>query len=435
MRRFTALQPRDRLLLLASLSAFIYLWVWLPLKDPRYSIHHDFHVVFLAATAVAQGLNPYDFATLEQMAVQRELWEPPAAFTHPIVSALLVAPLLPLGYGWAHLVYYTATLLSFLGAVRIGISLAGDTPTAWRWAAGAGFAWPVAMSLSLGQVDGFIALAVAVSCWAVARQPRWWPVLAGLPVGLVAGLKLIPAVLLGYFVFSRRYAAAAWLLAGLLAALLLPDLLLGWGTLAAWVGQIGYLRSWIQLAENVTLTGLLARLYVGPSGYYNLFYGELPRWLTPAGLTLSALVLGWGLFRAIRLTPVSAYATLLAAGLLAAPTAWDHYPTWILALCIPLFAAASSQERVHRWVLGAGVALLLFPVNGLYHLGWLPLQGAGLPWKQVGLLLVLLSPGVWSVRLVHAPPTAPRSSSPQVTPEPPPDSGASHRGAVGSFVS
>ncbi|MBI4493715.1 MAG: DUF2029 domain-containing protein [Chloroflexi bacterium] len=384
----------DRLLLgLVALAAPL-LWVFLPV----FSEHQDFRINFLAAAALLNGLDPYQPASLREMAGVLGVAIPSDGFEglfgryiQPPFSALLITPLVPLGLSGAWTAYYLLSLACLVGAVLLGLRLAGDRG-AWRGAAACVFAWPATASLALGQVDGLITFALAVSCWALVAGrpgPAARAALAGLPVGLAAGLKVIPGIILLYFAATRRWREVVWAVAGLLCTLLAPTLVLGPAPMLAFVAQLPLLGGSSSLSDNVSLPGLLARLATGPGGYLS---GEVARLTGPPAVAsplLSGALVLWSVLHARRRPAGSAYLLLLAVGLLAAPIAWGHYPTWLLPFLVaPLGRALAGplSARSGWFLLGAG--LLFFPLGNLYWFSLAPPWVATLPWGQTGLALL-----------------------------------------------
>jgi alpha-1,2-mannosyltransferase len=391
LRRPTRLPVAWSSLLLATvgLVCFLVLWVVVPLRlvrcDPSLC---DFHINFLGAGAVRAGLDPYEQRSLWQVAAALGVRGPAGDYTNPPVHALVLVPLIRFGEYRAYAAYYAINLLALVAAIGIGMSLAGGRRP-WRWAVGYTCAWPAITSLVIGQADGVIALALSASCWGLLRRGRVAPVLAGAPIGLVAGLKLLPGIFMVYFLLTRRWGALAWAAAGFLVTMLAPVIWLGWGAVAEFVGHLSYFGNVMALAENVSLTGVLARLLVGPDGLYQVALGPLPPVALATAASVSVAVVAWSLRQARAQPPVAAYLTLVAASLLAAPIAWDDYLAWCLPFLLLPLATLGRRATWRSWLLGAGVLLLFLPVNPLYWAGLIPLEAVVIPLRQAGLIAVL----------------------------------------------
>lgn len=128
-------------------------------------------------------------------------------FTYPPFAALLFYPLHHLPFTVVGLAWQVATIGAMYLVVRISFELIdsalddtakGDKRPDRRnatmiWCAVALWTEPVRTTLECGQVNVFIVAAVL----AAARSARWW--ISGALVGLVAGVKLTPAISGLYF--------------------------------------------------------------------------------------------------------------------------------------------------------------------------------------------------------------------------------------------
>lgn len=367
-------------------AGLLVAWVALPLS----AVHYDFRINFLGAAALASGLNPYDPASLR--AASAALGTPTAAdaytatferYIQPPLSATIIALVVPLGPHAAFLAYYAACLVALLASVWLGVRLGRGAPVQAA-ASVALLAWPAATSLALGQVDSFVALSLALSCWALTRRPGS-AALAGVPLGLAAGLKLVPAAFLAYLLVTRRFRALAWAVLASLLSLAIPAVVFGPElTLAAFLRELPSLGT-SGRAENLSLPGLVARLVSGPDGYFGSAAVRLPPAAATLSLALSLAALAWALHRSRRLAPPTAFLLLTAASLLAAPIAWEHYATWLLPFLVAALPAAARRPRACLLI---GAALLGAPLVTLAGPGVIPLAAVGVPRGQIGLLLV-----------------------------------------------
>jgi alpha-1,2-mannosyltransferase len=372
---------------------FTTLWVVLPLGN---AFHPDFRINFLGAFVFRAGESAYDDAAMKKYAPL--VYGPGTQlsqdddFNHPPFSALLIAPLVPLGSERAFLLYYVANVAGFAAAIWIGARLGGGDRRSWAWAAAlAAFAWPIAVSLALGQVDGLITVLVGLGGWALARRSRG-AALAGFPIGLAAGVKLIPALFLAYFVVARRRDALAWAVAGCGLTLFLPVAIFGWETtLPRFLAELPSTAGPSPHFQNVSLPALLSRVYTGRPGLYQLLPVPLPTPVRLASTALSVAVAAFGVWRARSQPAPRACLIVIAAGLLASPRAWDHYLAWLLPFLAPALAETGRQPW-NRWSLHLGAALtFLTPLHPLlwtrevpWYLDWIPI------W-QIGLVLIVIA--------------------------------------------
>ncbi len=357
-------------LVTAAFVGALFLWILVPLSGPG----DDFRLYLLGAAALNAGENPYDRDRSAEIA--RTLGFPGVApidsglaadFSAPVFLAAILVPLLPLGTGVAALVFFVVNLAATTGATVLGVRLAGGTQRAWKWAALSVLAWPITLSLALGQPNGVIALSLAISAWAAARRPYLAALLAGAPVGLAAGLKLLPAVLLLYFLMTGRWAALGWGVASGLATVVVSALLFGTTPWLEFVRYTPILGARLGYAENVSLTGIAIRIQQGPS---SLLDDHIARSLTP--LTAILLVLGFLLVAvtvwvAKSLPVAGAYSLTLGATMLAAPLVWPHYATWLLPFV--LAQCALQPAGPSRWLLIVSTLLILLPTGPL-EIAW-----------------------------------------------------------------
>jgi hypothetical protein len=141
---------------------------------------------------------------------------------HPPVATLLALPLARLPWPAARMVWLVTSWLAIVGAWHI------LRVSPWLCAATASF-WIIALGLGTHEPLLFLLLALALRL--DARAPR----LAGVLVGLCAAIKIYPGLLLaGLWLSGRRRMAIAAAAAGA-AALVLCELILGFGVTLGWL--------------------------------------------------------------------------------------------------------------------------------------------------------------------------------------------------------
>ncbi len=205
---------------------------------------------------------------------------------------------------------------------------------------------PVLRGLQLGQVNGLVIGLVLADV--LLLPPQW----RGVLVGLAAGIKLTPLVLLLHFGVRREWAAAARCLAAFGATAVVGLLVLPSDSVRFWsgvfadphrVGDPGFV-------DNQSLRGLVERL-------------DLPSptllWL---GASVVALVAGGAVIRWVRgADPVQSVLVCLLVGLLVSPISWSHHwivlPALSALLVVRARAARNGIGQVAGWVaLAAAVA-------------------------------------------------------------------------------
>jgi len=368
-------------------------------------LHTDFRLTFLGAAAIVQGLDPYQPASLRDVStalgvpVWRGAFEPAfRRWTHPPLSGLLVLPLVPLGEVKAFLVYHMANLvcvfIAFWLAARMAVSEEGLPSSRVRHVAVACMsAWPICTSLALGQVNGFIVAALVVSAWGVTRRARWGAPLAGAPLGLAAGLTIIPGVFIVYLVMTRRWSAVGWSMAAGWATLVAPAIVSGPEvTVSAFLRSLAEIVGGSPGMDNMTLPAYIIRLYVGNEGLYSGMAYPLPGPWWQLSAALSAGLVVWGMKRAVRQTVLRAYLTLTVLTLPSAPVAWAHYTSWVMPFAVgPLIYLRTPDKSAHWHLLAVSLAVLAFlPLHELFWTQRMPDAIVALPWWQVGLIGLLI---------------------------------------------
>lgn len=243
---------------------------------------------------------------------------------------------------------------------------------------------PVWSSLAYGQVNLMLMLGVVVDLLRNERR------LAGLLIGIAAGVKLTPLVFVVLLVLVGRHRAAVTALAGFVATVVLGFVLLPVTSWAYWTevlwdpGRVGG----VAFASNQSVLGASTRLL-----------GAQPStgvWLVLAGaLGLATLLVAAARWR--RGDRDIAVGLAGMAMLLASPISWSHHWVWVVPLAVAL-------ARVAPWPVPALWAVVF--VSGCVRL---PRSSDDVeltwqPWEQVvgsgylvaGLVLVVaLAPLPW----------------------------------------
>lgn len=291
-------------------------------------------------------------------------------FTYPPFAALVFVPL---ELGPVELARLAVTACSLAAAVVIAhASLRGaGRPAGWRtgwWsvalAAVALRSQPFSQTLHLGQVDLVVVAMVLADLLLVSAPRRGWL------LGVAAGFKPTPLVLVGYLVLSRQWRAAAQAVLGFAATVGVGYLVLPgtsrryWGTElfdTARVGSLSYVA-------NQSLTGMWARATHDPHP------GSRPT-VTLGLLALvvgTAAVLGWLYRRTVpgRVLCFEALCLAGVAGLLASPVSWTHHWVWCLPITVALvarWAGARTDRAFWGWGSAALVWVAVFWSGPMWH--------------------------------------------------------------------
>ena len=220
---------------------------------------------------------------------------------------------------------------------------------------------PVRDTLGFGQLAIFLVAAAVLDSMPGPRLFRRRILPEGWLVGVVAAIKLTPAVVAAYNFFAGKRKAGLVAFAAFLAATAIGFVVLPQASLSYWLklatGDSG-LNSGILYASNQSVLGVWNRLTGEPSR---------------GGLVLSALVVALGIWAAVLMHRRGqvAFALCLAGltSLLASPISWSHHYVWVVPLGLVLLQARELPGYL-RWP-GLGYALwgalapfMLLPMGG-----------------------------------------------------------------------
>ncbi len=333
--------------------------------------------------------------------------------SHPPPSLLLLAPFALLSYApasWLWGLFDLACLLaSFLVICHeVGLwSARSVLPLLALF-----LLWdPTLQSTRAGNISGGLLCLLIALAWRALRRGQQSQ--AGILVGITIATKLLPILLLPYFLLRRQWRAALSASVTCLVSILITLPLIG---PRAWLDYLGPVRAnegpAVAVPGNLSLEGWIARL---GAGYHEFLHPGAPRAfidLAPlvSGLSLSAaLLLGYllaGLLILLaslwlwqrRPTPGwseqddAGLAFILILTFLIFPRAWD----WnLVLLAMPLLWLAVQLVRHPasraRWYFGAALIVFAIPFNLLTPtFQWY--EQTTLPWpaRLAALMLTML---------------------------------------------
>jgi alpha-1,2-mannosyltransferase len=242
---------------------------------------------------------------------------------------------------------------------------------------------PVRYSIQLGQIN-LVILAVVVADLLGSPERKW----AGVGIGLVAGIKLTPAIFLIYLVLIGRRRAGLVGTATFLATVALGFAILPTDSATYWLG--GKFDNPQRVSPDPTVSssvrGLFLRLH-SPTGVATAVA------LSLALLCVVVAVLAWR--RGHRVLGLSLVGMASAAS---SPFSWSHHWVWLVPLIVHLghrgFVLGSRRAVWAMWLLWALTAdWLIVPRGGL------PVSGL-VAWRPGGLWNALLPSGYLLVLLV-----------------------------------
>jgi alpha-1,2-mannosyltransferase len=345
-------------LLVVSIAARLA-WTYLA---PNGANFVDLHVYLGGAAAIDHPGTLYSYVYADQTP------DFPLPFTYPPFAAVVFYPLHLLPFGVVALLWQIATMAALYGAIRISQRLIGVPAGAGRrvamlWTAITIWIEPLRSTFDYGQINVLLMLGVL---WA-AYTTRWW--LAGLLVGVAAGIKLTPAIAGVYLVGVRRWAAAAFSVVVFLATIGLSALVVGDQTRYYFTDLLGdaHRVGPIATSFNQSWRGGISRILGHDAGFGPLV-------LVAIAVTALLAILAWraldGSDRLGKLLVVEVF------GLLLSPISWTHHWVWLVPLMIWLIHGP-VRER---------------PGAGIVGWGWLALAIIGPPW-----LLSFAQPTIWQI--------------------------------------
>ncbi|UVS80422.1 glycosyltransferase 87 family protein [Actinokineospora sp. UTMC 2448] len=332
-------------------------------------------------------------------------------FQYPPFGAVVFIPFTLAGATAVGVVWNVVGLLALQWVLlhcldRVGVR--GTRASVWAGllAAGSLVLEPVEATLLLGQVN----LAVmAVAFWEVTRRPgaRW----NGVALGVMTGIKLVPAVFVVYLLLTRRTRAAGVATAVFAATVGVGFLVRPDDSWTYWTSLTGAPKA--ERPEQVytsSLWSVMVRAFHGTDGLL------LP-WLVVAVVAGVA-----GMAIAVRLGrsgPPGGHRDLLGlvcvalVECLVLPVSWNHYWVWVLPLAVLLLPHARAS-----WAAAAGLALVV-AAFALRVFEWGIDPGGGLAFSPTQVLQTSVYPVVTVAVLValaviagRPPPTPPRPGPP-----------------------
>ncbi len=325
----------------------------------------DLHV-YVDGSAALLTDRLYDFTYAEKTP------DFPLPFTYPPFAALVFFPLHYFPFTVIAVLWLLAIVVALYVVVWIAFELIlgaermreprWRTAAVW-WTAIGIWMEPVRTTIDYGQVNVFLVLGAMLA----VRSSRWW--LSGGLIGVIAGIKLTPAISGLYFVARRRWGTAVWS-AVVFGATVGVSFLINhkeakryFGTLLGDADRIGPVGS----VWNQSLRGALSRL-LG----HDVQSGP---WWSAAVVVVA--ILAFFAWRA--LGPDDRLGTLIIVqlfGLMVSPISWSHHFVWLLPTVMWLVYGPLRQAPGARILAGY----------------WLVTTLVGVPW-----VLSFAQPSIWTI--------------------------------------
>ncbi|HEY7941656.1 MAG TPA: glycosyltransferase family 87 protein [Candidatus Limnocylindrales bacterium] len=318
----------------------------------------DLDLLLQAGRRVAEGLSPYDPASLVTPLQARDLFYsyPPVVAQLMSVSAGLstAAMLLLWGVGSVGgLILVTEALRRRLAP---GTSvLAGLAPVL----AAAPLVFPFSVALMFGNLDAWFPLVYGLLLLAALGAGRSVRVAAGVGLGTAIVAKLHPASLLVWLAVRGRHQRAMW---AVLAATVIAGLALVLVSLA--IGGSGPWADYLTVVRAEAGAIILTPVNVGPAPQLAMLLGAGEATARVLGVAVAAAGLALTAWAAERSRDVVTSLALAAvASLVMLPITWYHYPLALLPFAIAAyFRAAPGQAATVRVLLGAAVLASLVAI-------------------------------------------------------------------------
>jgi alpha-1,2-mannosyltransferase len=291
-------------------------------------------------------------------------------FTYPPFGVLVMQPLRLLTREGATVVWSLASLCALVAILWICVKdmwadrARDERLVAFLVALGL-LAWlePVVATFFLGQIDLLVALLVVVDL-----SGRWQRIPRGVLIGVAAGLKLTPLLLVVFLLATRRFRMALGTLAGFAVTVVLGALFVPRASWQYWSGDAfdsSRVARYPGLILNQSLRGVIVRAS-SDGAAASAVWLVLALLLTVCGI--------WLICRsdaAVGLLVSGASVMLLACVI--SPIGWDHHFVWVIVPLLYLVSPRTQHWR-GRYVVGA-VMLLSFTLD--QFLAWIaPLRQA-----------------------------------------------------------
>jgi alpha-1,2-mannosyltransferase len=345
------------------------LYVAMYLRWPSEALQIDLSVYRFGAERLVHGLDLYSVGYTGK---PDEL-----LFIYPPFAALFFVPLTFVGEHSMDILSLLAMCAMLTYTVQRSLKCLGLNAARGLWGLTALLvavcAWlePVRLTAQLGQIN-LLLLAVVVADL-LGRTRKW----AGVGLGIVAGIKLTPAIFIVFLVLIGRVRAAAVASATLLATIVLGFVLLPKDSSFYWVDRHFDDVSRISRDPfaNTSAHGLFLRLHC-PAGLGTAVVIAL----AVAGLVVGAIAYRRGY-------AVLAVAIVGMASTAVSPFSWSHHWVWFVPLVAHLgyraYVLRSGLSALAMWLLCAlcGAWFVAFP-GGTPQAGVMSLRPGGV-WNDI----------------------------------------------------
>ena len=377
---------------------------WVAVYRAAYSPEHrsDFTVYTAAGHAALAGADLYKAQNPRGL-----------SYVYPPPFAILMIPFSMLPVSWGTLAWYALSAALTFWSLRMCVSLVQEDrqfggDTFWLAALAAALVLPWFIQ---GAAEGQASLLMS---WLMVAGLYWQanhrPILGATCLAAAILLKVLPAILIAYFVWRKKWRFVAATLAMVaIGAFAPPALVFGWNkTLTYWHEWVSVVAAPSmgndQQHRDSPVNGQLLSPYKARSQTlqavcWRLTGARHARTIAAAAAVAMLAVIGLVGWRSQPRSESLVVSAVLVWMISAAPLSEFHY---LLALLLPMmamiFVAAHETDRATRWL--ARAALAVFAVASLLTVGSPTLQQIGLLcWAMIALWGVLLTTVVRQTRI------------------------------------
>jgi alpha-1,2-mannosyltransferase len=364
---------------LASASVLTGLWAIYMAFIKNYSMPIDLMVYHRAATFVATGHSPYSDQFNDWSVGLKWLYTP---FASLVVEPLAWVPVNMIQWVWSIVAIAIPALLIVAVMYRPVVArIATRRNRIIAWVVVSLFALtvsPVVDALSLGQIGTLLA---AITLFDLAAPAAWRgfgriKLPQGVLVGIAGAIKLVPLLVVPYWLVTKQWKAAITASATTFGAWLIA-----WAALPAdsitYFLHGGILRAQTEIGtdamstDNQSLQGMLMRAL----GTYDV--SPALKWSVTGFAVILGLSLAWHAHR--RHNEIAAATLVGLTTVLASPISWVHHAAWIIAVPAAIIYTVRTDGRVLSVMqrplrlLVAGALAVMFAVPPAQY-DWSPIE-------------------------------------------------------------